>query len=148
MMLEAIGEPAMLEQLAEECAELGKAALKAARVQRGENPTPVTSEEAWASLKEEYTDVIQCGIELGIQIDEKQMDQKLKRFCKRMHELNHAEEASEEEETEEQDTEEQDTDDNEYEYEECPCNGCEAECEWAEQYDCYRFLDWLSTDDD
>lgn len=143
MMVEAIGEPAMLEQLAEECAELSKAALKAARVERGENPTPVTSEEAWASLKEEYTDVIQCGIELGIQIDEKQMDQKLKRFCKRMHELNHAEKVSEEEQTEEQDT-----DDNEYEYEECPCNGCEAECEWSEQYDCYRFLDWLSTDDD
>lgn len=142
MMVEAIGEPAMLEQLAEECAELGKAALKLARVQRGENPTPVTSEEAWASLKEEYTDVIQCGIELGIQIDEKQMDKKLKRFCKRMQEFDSAEDdASEEEEVEEQDT-----DDNEYE--ECPCNSCEAECEWSEQYDCYRFLDWLGTDDD
>ena len=142
VMVDAIGEPAMLEQLAEECAELSKAALKAARVERGENPTPVTSEEAWASLKEEYTDVIQCGIELGIQIDEKQMDQKLKRFCKRMQEFNRAEDdASEEEESEEQDT-----DDNEYE--ECPCNSCEAECEWAEQYDCYRFLDWLNSDDD
>lgn len=142
VMVEAIGEPAMLEQLAEECAELSKAALKLARIERGENPTPVTSEEAWASLKEEYTDVIQCGIELGIQIDEKQMDQKLKRFCKRMQEFNRAEDdASEEEESEEQDT-----DDNEYE--ECPCNSCEAECEWAEQYDCYRFLDWLNSDDD
>ena len=142
VMVEAIGEPAMLEQLAEECAELSKAAFKLARIERGENPTPVTSEEAWASLKEEYTDVIQCGIELGIQIDQKQMDQKLKRFCKRMQEFNRAEDdASEEEESEEQDT-----DDNEYE--ECPCNSCEAECEWAEQYDCYRFLDWLNSDDD
>lgn len=34
MMIEAIGEPAMLEQLAEECAELSKAALKAARVRK------------------------------------------------------------------------------------------------------------------
>ena len=34
IMLERIGEPAMLEQLAEECTELGKAALKLARIHR------------------------------------------------------------------------------------------------------------------
>lgn len=50
MMLEKIGEPAMLEQLAEECMELGKAALKKARVIRGENPTPVTAEKADENL--------------------------------------------------------------------------------------------------
>lgn len=142
VMVDVIGEPAMLEQLAEECAELSKAALKASRVQRGENPTPVTSEEAWASLKEEYTDVIQCGIELGIQIDKKQMDQKLKRFCNRMQEFNRAEnDAAKEEETDEQDT-----DDNDFE--ECPCNSCEAECEWSDMFDCGSFLDWLNSDDD
>lgn len=42
MMIEAIGSPAMLEQLAEEATELAQAALKAARILRKENPTPVT----------------------------------------------------------------------------------------------------------
>ncbi len=37
-----IGEPAVYEQLAEECSELAKAALKMARILRNENPTPVT----------------------------------------------------------------------------------------------------------
>lgn len=33
-----LGEPAVLEQLAEECAELAQAALKMARLQRGDKP--------------------------------------------------------------------------------------------------------------
>lgn len=37
MMIEKIGTPAMLEQLAEEAAELSQAALKLARVLRGES---------------------------------------------------------------------------------------------------------------
>ena len=41
-----IGEAAVLEQLAEECAELAQAALKMARIERGENPTPVTMKKA------------------------------------------------------------------------------------------------------
>lgn len=45
-MTECIGVPAMLEQLAEECAECGKAALKLSRILRKENPTPV-SEGGW-----------------------------------------------------------------------------------------------------
>ena len=51
-----IGTPALLEQLGEECAELGKAALKEARRLRGENPTPVTEAEARANLAEEAAD--------------------------------------------------------------------------------------------
>lgn len=41
-IVERIGEPAFLEQLAEECSELAQAALKTARKYRGENPTPKT----------------------------------------------------------------------------------------------------------
>lgn len=37
-IIEEIGEAAMLEQLAEECTELAKAALKMARIIRKENP--------------------------------------------------------------------------------------------------------------
>lgn len=39
-ILNKIGEPAVLEQLAEECTELAQSALKLARKIRGENPTP------------------------------------------------------------------------------------------------------------
>ena len=39
MMIEKKWKTAMLEQLAEEAAELSQAALKLARVLRGENPT-------------------------------------------------------------------------------------------------------------
>lgn len=50
MMIEYIGRNAMLEQLAEEqlaeeATELDKAALKLARIYRGENPTPVTESQ-------------------------------------------------------------------------------------------------------
>ena len=50
-IIEEIGEAAMLEQLAEECTELAKAALKMARIIRKENPTPVTEKEAIANIK-------------------------------------------------------------------------------------------------
>ena len=64
-MVEHIGRPAMLEQMAEECAELGKEALKLARVLRNENPTPVTAAEASNAIIEEFTDVVICAGELG-----------------------------------------------------------------------------------
>ena len=65
-MIERIGLPAELEQTAEECAELAKAAVKLARVLYGEKPTPVTEEQAEKDLIEEYSDVVQCAKELGI----------------------------------------------------------------------------------
>lgn len=82
-ILECIGYPALLEQLAEECAELGKAALKMARIVRRENPTPVTGEEALENLREEYTDVIQCAQELGLKPDLVKMKEKKERFFER-----------------------------------------------------------------
>ena len=81
-ILECIGYPALLEQLAEECAELGKAALKLARIVRRENPTPVTKEEALENLREEYTDVIQCARELVT--DFVTMTTKKERFFERL----------------------------------------------------------------
>ncbi len=73
----------MLEQLAEEAAELSQAALKLARVLRGENPTTVTRKEARKHLTEEYTDVFQCASELLIPVDWQQIDEKSERFRKR-----------------------------------------------------------------
>lgn len=56
-IIDKIGEAAILEQLAEECAELTKAALKLSRVMRKENPTPVTVNDAFDNLVEEIGDV-------------------------------------------------------------------------------------------
>lgn len=83
MMIEKIGKAAMLEQAAEECAELAKALLKRARIERDENPTPVTARKADASITEEATDVIQCLRELGIKPDEEQIKNKEQRFLER-----------------------------------------------------------------
>mgnify|MGYP004459083409 CR=1 FL=1 len=82
-IVDYIGYPAMLEQLAEECAELGKAALKMARIFRRENPTPVTREDAEIALIEEYTDVVQCAQELGLKPDLIEMQGKKERFFER-----------------------------------------------------------------
>ena len=55
-----LGEPAVLEQLAEECAELAQAALKMARLQRGENPTPKSWLDCKENLEEELANVNLC----------------------------------------------------------------------------------------
>lgn len=60
-LIDEIGEPAALELLAEECTELAHAALKLARIKRGENPTPTTEEEAIDNLIEEMADVGICA---------------------------------------------------------------------------------------
>ena len=56
-IIDSIGLPAVLEQLAEECSELAQASLKYARLLRGENPTPKTEEECRDALVEEMADV-------------------------------------------------------------------------------------------
>lgn len=48
----------ILCQIAEEAAELSKAALKLRRVLTGTNPTPVSYEDAIYNLIEEYTDTV------------------------------------------------------------------------------------------
>ena len=58
MITEKIGIPAMLENTAEECAELSKVCLKLARIQRGENPTPANKIEVMDAIEEECADVL------------------------------------------------------------------------------------------
>lgn len=55
-----IGHASVLEQLAEEAAELAQAALKLARITRGRNPTPVRAADAYSLLREEVGDVRLC----------------------------------------------------------------------------------------
>lgn len=82
-MIKEIGEAAMLEMAAEEAAELTQVLLKAARIKRGENPTPMTEKEVNAKIREEYTDFIQCAKELNLDVDWNQMEMKRKRFEER-----------------------------------------------------------------
>ena len=81
---EVLGKPILLEQLAEESAELTHAALKYARILRAENYTPITREEAIKNLIEEYSDVILCARILGILVDEEQIKMKNKRWASRL----------------------------------------------------------------
>lgn len=55
---ELLDKPELLCQLAEECNELGKAALKLRRAMTGINPTPLTEAEAWRNITEEAADVM------------------------------------------------------------------------------------------
>lgn len=59
-ILEMIGTAALLEQLAEESAELAQAALKMARKIRNENPTPKSHADCVANPQEEIADVELC----------------------------------------------------------------------------------------
>jgi NTP pyrophosphatase (non-canonical NTP hydrolase) len=61
-----LGEEELLCQLAEECDELAKAALKLRRVLNGKNYTPVTEEQARADILEEIADVKLCLEVLGL----------------------------------------------------------------------------------
>lgn len=67
-IIETIGTEAVLEQLAEESAELAQAALKLARKMRGVNPTPKEEEEdeCWDNLIEEMADVQVCWEQLDL----------------------------------------------------------------------------------
>ena len=82
-MINEIGEPAMLEMLAEELVECAHEALKLARVKRQENPTPRTEKEVRESLREEWTDVVQCAKELSLDVNWNQIEVKKKRFEER-----------------------------------------------------------------
>ena len=85
-----LGDTEILAQLAEECAELGQAALKLRRVLDGKNPTPKTPEEAKADLVEEIADVMGCLTLIGMlddaDIDEAQriMMRKYARWAERL----------------------------------------------------------------
>lgn len=87
MLIEVIGTAAMLEQLAEECAELSHAALKSARILRKENPTPAVYEDTMKNVEKEFTDVYQCASELRLRPDIKQIKEKNERFLQRIEEM-------------------------------------------------------------
>lgn len=73
----------ILDQLAEEAAELSQAALKLKRVMKGTNPTTVGLLEANNRLIEEYSDVCNVTNVLGISIDNDICASKMKRWVER-----------------------------------------------------------------
>ena len=82
----AIGEPALWEGIAEEAVEFAHAALKVARIMRGENPTPAGLPETLRQAAEEYTDLrIYAGI-LRIQVDAGVFSDKKERLVTRLKE--------------------------------------------------------------
>ena len=76
----------LLEQLAEESAELSQAALKLIRSKgMSRNPTPISEVEALASLKEEVNDVLIILVILGLADQSAVHDwSKLVRWAKRI----------------------------------------------------------------
>lgn len=76
----------LLDQLAEEATELAHAALKASRIMRGENPTPVTLRDAEAMVTEEWTDLCLVADVIGLSLDEDVYDGKLNRWENRLRE--------------------------------------------------------------
>lgn len=92
MLIERIGTAAMLEQTAEEAAELTQACLKAARCKRGENPVYKTRARLQSDLAEEIADVIISIRELLSQdtdldcLVDKMQGEKIERTVKRIRE--------------------------------------------------------------
>lgn len=68
-IIEEQSEASRLEQLAEECAELGHAALKLARKRRGESPTPERDMTLIDKITTEAGDVLACLDQLADIID-------------------------------------------------------------------------------
>lgn len=80
MIVEQVPEAALLEGTAEEAAELAQAALKLARILRGENPTPVGEAQARFNLLEELADasLMISAIELKLGFDHDELEPTMK----------------------------------------------------------------------
>lgn len=89
-VLENLSHEELLLQLAEECAELGHAALKMRRVLDGKNPTPQNIHGAIENINEEIADVMLVMKILGYEMDDpnrkRRMAGKLERWCRRLRE--------------------------------------------------------------
>lgn len=77
---------ALYEQLAEEASELSAAALKLARIVRGENPTPMKKELAEANVVEEFTDLKVIADVIALHTDKEVYFDKLIRWHERVQE--------------------------------------------------------------
>lgn len=81
-----LSAPCLYDQLAEEAVELAQAAIKMARIMRGENPSPVTQSFAEKCVREEYNDIINVAKILKIPIDDDLQRGKMCRWIDRLNE--------------------------------------------------------------
>jgi len=79
-----VSEKAMIEQLAEECAELSQSALKHIRAIGNGNPTPKTPEETWRSMVEEFNDICLIANIIGLEEKAKIKEGKMIRWANRI----------------------------------------------------------------
>lgn len=86
-VLQHLGRRTLLEQLAEEAAELSQAALKMIRAEElSNNPTPTNASIAREQLNEEANDVVMLLEPLGIQDSEIHVKFKWNRWANRIRE--------------------------------------------------------------
>lgn len=83
-ILDTLPPAALYEQLAEECCELAHACQKAARLLRGDNPTPLSSDEIDDMIEEEYTDVVLVCEMIGLNINRDMYYKKIDRWADRL----------------------------------------------------------------
>lgn len=85
-IVETLGTEELLAQLAEEAAELGKAALKLRRALNDKNPTPVSPADAILNVQEEMADVLLCVLSVGLdeQSAERTIREKIPRWAGRI----------------------------------------------------------------
>ena len=88
-IINLIGEEAMWLQLAEEASELSQAACKMARYLHGTNPVAKSETSIRSDIIEEFSDVISCARHLAIPISEGLINNKNKRWIRRIEEMNH-----------------------------------------------------------
>ena len=74
----------LLEQMAEEAAEVSQAALKLIRARGNGNPTPMDAEEAWEWLEEEMSDLFMCATLLNLDLLEPLDNPKWERWAERI----------------------------------------------------------------
>lgn len=88
---EQVQRAALYEQLAEEAVELAHAALKYARILRGENPTPCDILRQYECIVEELGDVeiVACVAEIDM-ITEEYAKSKVQRWIDRLEDVKNA----------------------------------------------------------
>lgn len=79
-----LSKPCLYDQLAEEATELAQAAIKMARILRGENPSPVTPQFVEHMVDEEYNDVMNIIHILGIPENKELQRDKMRRWIERL----------------------------------------------------------------
>lgn len=89
-IIDRMGLPAVVDQVAEESTELTHSLQKYVRCLRRKSPTPTTQDEAWNHVKEEFADLLLMAEIVGLWADlpgiANMMDAKRQRLVQRLQE--------------------------------------------------------------